>query len=139
MEENFVLTSFLSFVKEGIQQQFITLYTPYQNRVVERRNCTIVEMGRGMLGHKAMPNRYWVEAIHTILYMLSRFPTKAMQNINVEVAWSRRKSLVSCFEVFGSATYVLILEEKITKLEKLMFTWNSEQHKAYMMIDISTC
>jgi hypothetical protein len=43
------------YVEEGIQRDLIAPYTPEQNRVVERRNQTIMGMARSMLKVIGMP------------------------------------------------------------------------------------
>ena len=48
--------------KHGIKRYLMAPYTPQQNRVVERRNQTIVAMARSMLKSKRLPGRFWGEA-----------------------------------------------------------------------------
>ena len=47
-----------------LQHNIICPYTPQHNRVVERKNRTIMDMARSMLKAKGMPNYFWVEAKH---------------------------------------------------------------------------
>ena len=51
-----------------------------------------------------------------------------------------RKPKISHLKVFGSTTFVWILDAKHTKLdaksEKLMLTRYSDNHKAYQVVDI---
>ena len=42
--------------KNGINRHLTALYTPQQNKVVERRNRTLLEMTRSLLKHMNVPN-----------------------------------------------------------------------------------
>ena len=44
--------------EEGVKHEFSAHYTPQQNDVVERKNMTLIDMARMMLGEfKGRPNR----------------------------------------------------------------------------------
>jgi transposase InsO family protein len=49
---------------EGIKHEFSTPYTPQQNNVVERKNRTLIDMARTMLGEFKTPERFWSEAVN---------------------------------------------------------------------------
>ena len=63
----------------GIFRHYTTPYSPQQNGVVERRNGTIVSMGRSLLSERNIPSYMWGEAITHVVYLLNRVPTKAVQ------------------------------------------------------------
>jgi len=77
--------------KEGIQGQFTPPYTPHQNGVVERRNQTVIKMARCLLQGKSVPNKYWEEAMHTVVYLLNKCPSKVVEDITPEEKWSSKK------------------------------------------------
>ena len=54
----------------------ITIYTLQQNRVVERKNRTIVEIERSMMKAKGLQIKYWEEVVPTVVYMINTCPTK---------------------------------------------------------------
>ncbi|GJX64575.1 retrovirus-related pol polyprotein from transposon TNT 1-94 [Tanacetum coccineum] len=60
------------FKEEGIEHQTSTPRTPEQNRVVERRNRTLVEAARTMLSASKLPLFFWAEAIATACFTLNR-------------------------------------------------------------------
>jgi transposase InsO family protein len=63
-------TSFDQFCLEhGVDQQFSTPCVPQQNGVVERKNCTLVEMARTMLDEHMTPRCFWPNAISTACYI----------------------------------------------------------------------
>jgi transposase InsO family protein len=45
--------------EEGIKHEFSASYTPQQNSVVERKNMTLIDMARTMLGEFKMLERFW--------------------------------------------------------------------------------
>jgi transposase InsO family protein len=45
--------------EEGIKHEFSAPYTPQQNGVVERKNRTLIDMARMMLGEFKTPERFW--------------------------------------------------------------------------------
>jgi transposase InsO family protein len=45
--------------EEGIKHEFSTTYTPQQNRVIERKNRTLIEMARTMLDEYKTSDQFW--------------------------------------------------------------------------------
>ncbi|GKA91178.1 putative ribonuclease H-like domain-containing protein, partial [Tanacetum coccineum] len=56
------------YEKLGIMQQFSIARTPQQNRVVERRNRTLVEAARTMLIFSRLHEFLWAEAVATACF-----------------------------------------------------------------------
>ena len=70
---------FAKFYKEKDVKREVTVgYAPEQNEVLKRKNRTVIEMVGSMLKEKDLPNKFWANAISTVVYILNRFPTKAM-------------------------------------------------------------
>ncbi|WVZ76482.1 hypothetical protein U9M48_024458 [Paspalum notatum var. saurae] len=61
----------------GLEHQFSSPYTPPQNGVVERKNCTLVEMARTMLDEHRTPRRFLAEAVNTACYIANRLFLRA--------------------------------------------------------------
>jgi transposase InsO family protein len=61
--------------EEGIKHEFSSPYTPQQNSVVERKNRTLLDMARTMLGEYKTLDRFWAEAINTACYSINRLVT----------------------------------------------------------------
>jgi transposase InsO family protein len=58
--------------EEGIKREFSAPYTPQQNGVVERKNRTLIDMARMMLGEFKTPERFWSEAVNTACHAINR-------------------------------------------------------------------
>jgi transposase InsO family protein len=58
--------------EEGIKHKFSAPYTPQQNGVVERKNRTLIDMARTMLGEYKTPERFWSEAVNTACHAINR-------------------------------------------------------------------
>ena len=50
-------------VDHGIKHRCIVPYTPQQNGVTKRKNCSLMEMARCMVKSQALPHPFWLEAI----------------------------------------------------------------------------
>jgi hypothetical protein len=58
-----------------------------------------------MIQNKCIPNRFWVEAVITIVYLLNRSPMMVVKQKILEEAWSEREPNVNHLKVFGSTYY----------------------------------
>ena len=58
--------------EEGIKHEFSAPYTPQQNGVVERKNRTLIDMARTMLGEFKTPECFWTEAVNTACHAINR-------------------------------------------------------------------
>lgn len=47
-----------------------------------------MEMACSMLAAKHLPNKYWVEAVATVVYILNRCPTKSVKKKVPQEAWT---------------------------------------------------
>jgi hypothetical protein len=51
--------------------KFSAPYTPQQNGVVERKNRTLIDMARTMLGEYKTPERVWSEVVNTACHAIN--------------------------------------------------------------------
>jgi transposase InsO family protein len=123
----------------GIRRQLTAAYTPHQNGVSERKNRTIMNMVRCMLGDRNVPKKYWPEAVKMSVHILNRCPTFAVKDMTPEEAWSGRKPSVSHFRVFGCIAYAHIPDNLRKKLDDkstvCVHLGISEESKAYKLYD----
>ena len=135
----YVNKNFTTFYTEHeIQQQHTIPYTPQQNSVAKQKNRTLKEMVDCMIQSKGLILQYWADAINCANYILNRTPTKFLQGIIPEEAWSKIKQDVSHFRVFGCEAWDHILDEKRKTLqrksEKCLLVGYSEDVKGYRLI-----
>ncbi|GKB89775.1 retrovirus-related pol polyprotein from transposon TNT 1-94 [Tanacetum coccineum] len=104
------------FNSVGISHQASSIHTPQQNRVVERRNHTLVEAARTMLIFSRAPLFLWAKVIATACYTQNhsiihrRFDKTPYELIN------GRKPEISFLHVFGALCYPYNDRENIRKL-----------------------
>nr|GEX10019.1 putative ribonuclease H-like domain-containing protein [Tanacetum cinerariifolium] len=75
---------------KGIKREFSVLRTPQQNRIVERKNRTLIEAARTMLADSLLPIPFWAEAVNTACYVQNRvLVTKPHNKIPYELLHGR--------------------------------------------------
>ena len=63
---------FARFLQENsIVAQYSTSDEPQQNKVVERRNGTLIDMVRSMISYSTLPISLWMEALKTTIHILN--------------------------------------------------------------------
>ena len=126
----------------GIRRQLTAAYTPQQNGVAERKNCTIMSMVRSMLTTRRISKSFWPEAVNWSVHVLNRCPTFAVKNMTLEEAWATHKPTVDHFRIFGCIAYAHISDEKRKKLDdkgvKCIFLGVSEESKTYRLYNLVT-
>lgn len=70
-----------------------------------------------MLKTKKMSSKFWGEAVATAAYILDRCPTKMLQGVTPEEAWSGKKPSVSHLRIFGSLCFKHVPEQLRKKLD----------------------
>ena len=95
-------------------------------------------MANCMIQSKGLSLQYWAKAINCANYIVNRTPTKVLQGITLEEAWSKIKPDVSHFRVFGCEAWAHIPDEKQKALqpksEKCIFAGYSEDVKGYRLL-----
>jgi transposase InsO family protein len=128
--------------KEGIKHEFSAPYTPQQNGVVERKNRTLIDMARTMLGEFKMPERFWSEAVNTACHAINRlYLHRLLKKTSYELLTGNKPN-VSYFRVFGSKCYILVKEGRHSKfapkaVEGFLLGCESNT-KAYRVFNVSS-
>ncbi|KAJ0389438.1 hypothetical protein P43SY_011659 [Pythium insidiosum] len=105
----------------GIVHQRTVPYSPQQNGVAERMNRTLVEKARCMLHYKAVPTKWWAEAMATAAYLVNRTSTAAKPDTTpYELCFGARPNLEH-LRVFGAMGYAHIDDSKRKKFEAKAF------------------
>jgi hypothetical protein len=106
-ETEFRNASFDEFCLDyGIDQQFSAPRVPRQNRVMERKNRTLVEMARMMLNEHRTPRRIWADAISTACYISYQIFLHSILHLTAFELRFGRKPSVSHFKPFGCKCFV---------------------------------
>jgi hypothetical protein len=94
--------------EEGIEHEFFTAYTPQQNGLVERKNRTLIDMARTMLGEYKTPDRFWSEAVNMACHAINRLYLHRLLKKMAYELLTDNKPNVSYFRVLGAnATFWL--------------------------------
>nr|GEX17334.1 hypothetical protein [Tanacetum cinerariifolium] len=112
--ENQVLKEYFDTV--DISHQMSSVRTPQQNRVVERRNRTLVEAARTMLKFSRAPLFLWAEAIATACFTQNRSIIHRRFNKTPYELINGKKPDISFLHVFGALCYPKNDREDIGKL-----------------------
>jgi hypothetical protein len=94
-------------LEHDIEQQFSASRVPQQNRVVERKNHTLVEMSRTMLDEHETPRCFWADAISTACYVSNRIFLCSILLLTPFKLRFGRKSSVSHFRTFECKCFIL--------------------------------
>jgi transposase InsO family protein len=101
---------------KGIKRELTTPDTPQQNGVAERMNRTLLDKVRSMLTDAELPDTYWYDALLYAAHLHNVSPTRALEDMTPEEAWSGNKPDVSRLRVFGCKAFVHIPDKQRTKL-----------------------
>nr|GFB88523.1 retrovirus-related Pol polyprotein from transposon TNT 1-94 [Tanacetum cinerariifolium] len=138
--KNQVLNEYFDTV--GISHQISSVRTPQQNRVVERRNRTLVEAARTMLIFSRAPLFLWAEAITTACFTQNRSIIHRRFNKRPYELINGRKPDILFLHVFGALYYPKNDREDIGKLGAKgdigFFIWYSADSCAYRVYNCRT-
>jgi hypothetical protein len=128
--------------EEGIKHEFSAPYTPQQNSVVERKNMTLIDMVRTMLGEYKMLEQFWLEVVNTTCHAINRLYLHRLLKKTSYKLLTGNKSNVSYFRVFGSKCYILVKKGRHSKfspkaVEGFLLGYDSNT-KAYRVFNKSS-
>jgi hypothetical protein len=76
--------------------------------VIERKNRTLIDMARTMLGEFKMLERFWSEAMNTACHAINwLYLHRLLKKTSYELLTGNKPN-VSYFRVFGSKCYILV-------------------------------
>jgi hypothetical protein len=127
--------------EEGIKHEFSAPYTPQQNGVVERKNKTLTDMARTMLGEYKMPERFWSEAVNIACHAINQLYLHRLLKKTSYKLLTGNKPNVSYYRVFGSKCYILVKKGRHSKfapkaVEGFLLGYNSNA-KVYRVFNKS--
>lgn len=136
----FLSMKFIQYCQEaGISRQYTASYSPQQNGVVERRNHTMVEMAQCLLQETGLPKYIWGKAILHAIYLLNRFPTRAVTGSMPYETWGGKKPNLRHIRVFGCLAYMKVPTVNLKKLDHrskpVVYIGKEPDTKAYRLYD----
>jgi transposase InsO family protein len=94
--------------EEGIKHEFSAHYAQQQNGVVERKNRTLIDMARTMLGEYKTLERFWSEAVNMACHAINHiYLHRLLKKTSYELLTGNKPNF-SYFRVFGSKCYILV-------------------------------
>lgn len=95
-----------------------------------------------MLKYAKMDGIFWADAVNTIIYILNRVPTKALDGMTPKEAWSGERIDISNLRVFGCTFYMHIPKEQRKNIDEkskrfILLRYDNES-KAYTIINPTT-
>ena len=94
--------------ERGIDTQLTAPYSPSQNGIAERANCTLVELARAMITAQKVPEFLWEHAIAHAAYIRNRSYTRALKGETPYELWHGTKPNVAHLREFGTPVWVLL-------------------------------
>jgi hypothetical protein len=94
-------------LEHGVDQQFSAPHVPQQNRVMERKDHTLIEMTRTMLDEHKTLMRFWADAISTTYYISNRIFLRSILHLTPSKLRFSRKHYVSHLRPFGYKCFIL--------------------------------
>jgi hypothetical protein len=83
--------------------------------VIERKNRTLIDMARMMLGEFKTPKWFWSEAVNTPCHAINRLYLHCLLKKTSYELLTGNKPNVSYFRVFGSKFYILVKKGRHSK------------------------
>lgn len=77
-----------------------------------------MEMARCLLHEKDLPKKFWAEAAHTVVFLLNRLPTRAVEGKTPFEAWHGVKPSLKNLKIFGCLCFSHIPQVKRDKLDQ---------------------
>jgi len=94
-------------------------------------------MAKSLLKAKKLPKQYWAEAVSCAVYLLNRCPTRSLEAITLEEAWSGHKPSATHLRVFGCVADTKIPDARRIKLddksEKCIFVGYGDRRMGYKL------
>nr|GEX51509.1 ribonuclease H-like domain-containing protein [Tanacetum cinerariifolium] len=103
---------------KGIKREYSNARTSQQNRVVERKNRTIIKAARTMLANLFLPNTFRAKEVSTACYILNRvLVTKPQNKIPYELI-TGKIPIISYIRPFGCHVTILNIIDHLGKFEE---------------------
>ncbi|KAJ9544736.1 hypothetical protein OSB04_024443 [Centaurea solstitialis] len=136
--KNSIIEEYLTSIR--ITHNFSAPRTPQQNRVVERKNRTLVEAAKTMLNASSLPFTFWAKAVYAACYTQNRsLVVKRFEKTPYQLLYNKRPN-IKFFHVFGCKCYVFNDSEPLGKFDPkgddaifIGYAWDSAAYRVYIL------
>jgi hypothetical protein len=94
--------------REGIIHNVAPPYTPENNGLAERANCTVIEMTRCLMLQENLAGKWWGEAAITALNTTNAFPSLAKSRSAPMLLFRKIEPNLQVFQPFGCRAWALM-------------------------------
>ena len=101
--------------QQGIEINQIVPYSPSQNGIAERMNCTLIELARTMHAAMDLPEFLWEEATGHAAYLHNRTYTSAVKGSMLYQKWHGRRPNIAHLREFRAPVWVLLQGQKVLR------------------------
>nr|GEV53135.1 ribonuclease H-like domain-containing protein [Tanacetum cinerariifolium] len=101
----------------GIKREFSVARTPQQNSVAERKNRTLIEAVRTMLGDSLLPIPFWAEAVNNACYVQNRVLVTKPHNMTPYELLLGRSPSIGFMRPFGCPVTILNTLDPLGKFD----------------------
>nr|GEV40099.1 hypothetical protein [Tanacetum cinerariifolium] len=128
--------------EKGIKKEYSVAKTPQQNRVVERRNRTLIEAARTMLANFKLSITFWTEAVNTACYVQNKVLVVKPHFKTPYELFKGRTPTLSFMRPFGCHVTILNTLDHLGKFngksDEGFFVGNSTNSKAFRVYNTRT-
>ncbi|GJV61195.1 putative ribonuclease H-like domain-containing protein [Tanacetum coccineum] len=125
-----------------IKREYSNARTPQQNRVVEKKNRTLIEAARIILVDSFLPNTFWAEAVSTACYVLNRVLVTKPHNKTPYELLTGKIPIISYIRPFGCHVTILNTIDHLGKFagksDEGFLVGYSLQSKAFRVYNLET-
>nr|XP_016505965.1 PREDICTED: uncharacterized protein LOC107823773 [Nicotiana tabacum] len=123
----------------GIVHQSSCVYTPQQNKIVERKYRHILEVARAFKLHSSVPVKFWGECVKTAVYLINKLPTAVLDGKTPYELLYGKEPRLDHLRVFGCLCYASSLprgDKLAPRARRTVLMGYSEVQKGYRLFDL---
>ncbi|CAA7045660.1 unnamed protein product [Microthlaspi erraticum] len=119
---------------EGVVRHKTCAYTSQQNGVAQRLNRTIKNKVWSMLSKSVLSQKFWAEAISTVVFLINRSPSSIVDFAIPKELWTSVMPSLMDLKRFGCVAYVHSSDGKLNpRAKKGIFTGYPEGVKSFKL------
>ena len=128
------------FLENGIHHETSCVYTPQQNRRVERKHILILNVARALRFQAHLPIEYWGECVKAAVYLMNRTPSQLLDGKTPFEKLYGREPSVRHLRVFGCLAYAHNInhagDKFAPKSRRCVFLGYPSRKKGWLLYDL---